>query len=615
VSDPKPKIRLKADVMQQHAGTLSPMRGGNAFNASSLVHPDLRNWQPWPGSPDSDLLPELPIIRSRARDLTRNNGLAAGALQTQLDNVLGCGLWLSPNPNYTLLGKPAEWVSDWSRHVKALWRDYSETTWCDAGKSLTLDGLALQMFAGAWTNGDGIALPLWMPEPFAPSSTRVQVIESDRLGNPYNKLDTARLRGGVEIDDFGAPIAYWIRKAHPGDSYFYMYGEDWQWERIPAATAWGRKRVIHAHDKARAGQSRGIPALAATMSEFKVLKDYRSAELKAAVVNAMVSMVIESSMGQEQIMELLSSDSDALKTYMDGLAGRKRSAIDFGGGGMIVPLPLGDKLHSFSPARPSVAYDPFVTTAARYIGAGLNMPYELVLKDFSKSNYSSARAALVEAWRSFTGRRDWIGRNFYQPVYDLWFEEMVDAGKIEAPGFYENRAAWTRARWIGPGRGWIDPLKEAQAAELRMDIMVSTLEDECAEQGKDWEEVLEQRAIEQTRLKKLGLDQVVLQAKKLRPKGDPSTDGGDGSAPEDGKKSGAPAEQGAIAEMLEGVTESQRDIARALVAQAERPLAINFPEGAIQLRAGDVHAHISRGGKINFTEDERGNLIGAELEE
>jgi capsid protein len=95
---------------------------------------------------------------------------------------------------------------------------------------------------------------------------------------------------------------------------------------------------------------------------------------------------------------------------------------------------------------------------------------------------------------------------------------MVEAGEIEAPGFYENKAAWCRARWIGPGRGWVDQLKEAQAAELRMDIFISSLEDECAEQGKDWEELLEQIAEENARFKELNLtrNQVV---KTLQPKG------------------------------------------------------------------------------------------------
>jgi capsid protein len=48
-------------------------------------------------------------------------------------------------------------------------------------------------------------------------------------------------------------------------------------------------------------------------------------------------------------------------------------------------------------------------------------------------------------------------------------------------------------------------VKEATAAKLRIDMNVSTLEDECAEQGKDWREVLAQRANEQKEIERLGL--------------------------------------------------------------------------------------------------------------
>lgn len=599
----KPHIKAKLSAFGKvEAASLGPMTGGRAFAASSLDHPDLRNWQPWPGSADSDLLPELPIIRARSRDLTRNHGVAGGALQTQLDNVLGCGLWLAPTPDYALLGKDRAWASIWRRGVKALWRTWAETVWCDAGRSLTLDGLATQMFSGAWLNGDGLALPLWLPEPMAPAATRLQVIESDRLSNPLFGFDTATMRAGVEIDVYGAPVAYNIRQAHPGDTYWYTYGQNLIWERIPATTSWGRRRVIHAHDKARAGQSRGIPALAATMQEFKVLKDYRGAELKSAVVNAMIGLVVESAMGQEQLVELLTSDSDALKTYMDGLSGRKRSAIDFGAGGMILPVPLGDKVSGFTPARPSSAYESFTTTALRHIGAGLNMPYELLLKDFSKTNYSSARAALLEAWRFFNGRRDWLSRNFYQPAYELWFEEMVDAGKIDAPGFYDgnNKYAYTRARWIGPGRGWVDPLKEAQAAELRMDILVSNLEDECAEQGKDWEEMLEQRAEEDKLMKSLGIERKV--QKGLKPKGgtdavDASTGSGSGDAAGDGSTTNNDGGGAAYARAMDASSKLVEASATTILAFGRQALErapaqdvhVTFGEGAFQIAAPSVN--------------------------
>lgn len=532
------------------ATALQPLaRGGHqAFQASSLSHPDLGRWQPFPGSADSDLLPELGTIRSRSRDLTRNHGVAGSALQTQLDNVLGCGLWLAPTPDYTLLKRDRKWASAWRRPVKSLWRNWFETHWCDAGKSLTGDALATQMFSGAFQNGDAVALPLWLPEAMAPLATRVQVIESDRLCNPNFGMDTARLRGGVEIDEYGAPLAYNIRRSHPGDTLLYMNGADFTWERIEATTAWGRRRVIHAHNKDRAGQSRGIPALAAVMRQFKVLGDYQNAELKSAVVNAMVGLVVESALSQEGLLDLLSNNSDALTKYTEGLAGRHRAAIDFAGGGMILPIPLGDKVSGFTPGRPSTAYEAFTDAVFGQIAAGLNLPRELLLKDFTKSNYSSARAALAEAWRFFTGRRNWLALGFYQPCYELFMEEMVETGQVEAPGFYENKTAWCRARWIGPGRGWIDQLKEAQAAELRIDIFISSLEDECAEQGKDWEELLEQIAEEEARFKELNLtrDRVV---KTLQPKGATDTgritpeenpDDVPGSGPAKGASAGVP---------------------------------------------------------------------------
>ncbi|WP_156509106.1 phage portal protein, partial [Oleiphilus sp. HI0132] len=155
---------------------------------------------------------------------------------------------------------------------------------------------------------------------------------------------------------------------------------------------------------------------------------------------------------------------------------------------------------------PNSAYSSFVENILRHIGTGLNLPFELLMKDFSKTNYSSARAALMEAWRYFIGRRHWLATYWAKPVYELWLEEAVNKGLIEAPGFYQNKALWCRCKWIGPGRGWIDPVKEAKASKIRLETGLSTLEDECATQGLDWEEVLEQRAREQAKMRELGLN-------------------------------------------------------------------------------------------------------------
>jgi lambda family phage portal protein len=513
------KPRLRGPM----ADIVPPKVGAEAYAAASWSHPDVRGWAPSQGSADSDLLPELATIVRRSRDLERNHGVAGGARQTVLDNVLGCGLWLAPTPDYTVLGKDRKWASAWRKPVKAKWRLWAETAYCDAGETLTLDGLATVMFNGAWLNGESLALPLWLPTPSYPAATRLQTIEADRLSNPQGRTDGPNLRGGVTINEYGAPQGYWIRNAHPGERFIYADAKALQWTLVPAYTSWGRRRVIHAYDPMRAGQRRGVPALAGVLHQFKVLGDYQRAELKSAVVNAMVALITESSIGQEGLVELLSSNPDALSKYVEGLNSRGRSAINFSEG-LVLPLILGEKVAGFTPARPSTAYEPFVTTVFRHIATGLNLPYELLMKDFSKTNYSSARAALLEAWRFFIGRRNWLAQRFYQAAYELWLEEMVNAGEIEAPDFYVNKAAYCRARWIGPGRGWVDPLKEAQAADLRMKIFVSSLEDECAEQGKDWEEVLEQVAEEEARLQELKLTRAQVQ-QAITPQNEIANDG------------------------------------------------------------------------------------------
>jgi capsid protein len=65
--------------------------------------------------------------------------------------------------------------------------------------------------------------------------------------------------------------------------------------------------------------------------------------------------------------------------------------------------------------------------------------------------------------------------------------------------------ALSRCEWIGASRGQIDELKETQAAVLRMNNNLSTLEDELGKLGKDYRRSLRQRARELALMKTLGI--------------------------------------------------------------------------------------------------------------
>ena len=220
---------------QRAAASVTAGAGMTAYQGASHSDLALRDWQPFAGSPDADLLPELDTLTSRSRDLARNDGLMAGGLQTHRDNIVGAVLRLSALPDYRLLGWTPEQAREWGNKVEAHFRSWADTTDCDAARTLDLLGLTVLALGGEMVNGDAVAIPKWLPRPDSPWATRLSLIESDRLQTPPYLEGMARIRRGVEFDRDGAPLAYHFQAAHPGDA-LYLRGDEVQdlqrWERV-----------------------------------------------------------------------------------------------------------------------------------------------------------------------------------------------------------------------------------------------------------------------------------------------------------------------------------------------------------------------------------------------
>ena len=486
-------------ILDQHGKPM--MWQDTAYHAASRTRQPMRGWNPALNSADADLLNEQETIVSRSHDMTRNNGVAAGYPQTLVDNVIGAELRLSSKPDYRALGKTKEWADEWSQQIEALWRSYSQSKECSAANDMNLGNLA-QLFFRSAIGGEALALPLWLEN--RKYKTTLMLIDAARLSNPLGQLNSTTLRGGIEINQYGEPQAYYIQdEAAP--NMMSINFRSFIWQKIPARTDWGRKRVIHGFEKDRVGQSRGKPFISSVLGDFKRAGQFQNVTLDTAVANSLVAAFIETSMSGADLAEHF---SDGYQAYDES---RQNWNIKMEGGGALIPLAPGDRVAPYLPNNQGADFGQFMEAAYRNIAAGLHIPYELLLKDFSKTSYSSARAAMLEAWRFFMGRRHWLANNFYQEVYELWLEEVINDGLIEAPDFYHVQSgkiiginkAYSKAKWIGPPRGWVDPAKEVVGAKLRMEYLLSTQEDECAEQGKDYEEVQDQRLSELQRALKM----------------------------------------------------------------------------------------------------------------
>nr|WP_298685240.1 phage portal protein [uncultured Dongia sp.] len=479
----------------------TPMRRAShqvtAYQAADPASQDMANWWPSLASADYDLLHNRDRITARIRDIARNNGWAAGIVGREIDNVIGGGLRLSVKPDYAALGLDAEWAHEWSKEVEAAWRTYANDPgfYCDASRHSQMGGLFGLAYRHYVVDGDALGVLVWEPNRGGAFATALRVVDPDRLSNPNQGEDTDFLRGGVEIDHNTAAIAYHFRKRHPHDVGTAM--DAWIWERIARDTPWGRPQVIHHFDKERDGLSRGVGRLTPILERLKMLDRYDKVELQAAVLNAILAAFIESPFDHNLLQGILEDGQAAnLNDYQTARSGfHENKAITLGGIRVPALFP-GEKLGFQTVTRPNSSFDAFQATVLRNIAAGTGTSYEQLSKDWSKTNYSSARASLLDMWKTMTYRRDDFAQGFSTPVYLGFLEEAIDKGIVRlppnAPDFYEARAAYAKCRWIGPGRGWVDPVKEIQAAVLRMAAGISTLEDEVAEQGGDYQEKLQQ---------------------------------------------------------------------------------------------------------------------------
>ncbi|HFO4903664.1 TPA: phage portal protein, partial [Escherichia coli] len=448
------------------------------YDSAGFSHGSVAGWNPVLWSPDNEVNIWRNRMVARMRDLVRNDGWANGSITRLLDNAMGVVFRPRMKPDYRMLAEmtgnrafDADWADEYGRCVEAHWRNWAGDAgcYCDLERRQTLPQLFRLAFRHKMVDGDALAVIHWRPDRIAPGrgrySTVVQVIDPDRLSNPNDAFDQPHIRGGVEIDADGVPVAYHIRSAHMGD--WWSGSDTMHWERVPRETSWGRPVVVHDFDHDRAGQHRGVGILNPVVQRLKMLIKYDQVELEAAIINAMFGFFITSPY-DPKLTEDLMSDAEVINGYQDArMKYHDTNRISMSGVRIPITFP-GEEPKAVSAARPVSNFKEFEGTVLRNIAAALGLSTQQVTQDWSDVNYSSARAALLEAWKTLTRRRDEFAVGFAQPVLTAFLEELHEEEDLPlpagAPDFLAARAAYTRAQWMGPGRGWVDPVAEKKGA-------------------------------------------------------------------------------------------------------------------------------------------------------
>jgi lambda family phage portal protein len=516
------RVRARAMLNVSEGRDRGPEHRGApwAYDGQAWHGQDFGEWFPFVRSPDAEINVDRDRVVGRVRDLERNDGWAAGALDTITDQAVGATFFPRPTPNWRALSRldprlDGDWATEFGQAAEAEYNVWANDPgrWCDGARALTMAQIMRLAFLHKIRDGDTVAVMLWDEGSVSPGAaryaTRVQLIDPDRLSNPYEMLDTDHMRGGVETDLLGAPVAYWFRRAEPND--WFDAAASMIWDRFDREMPWGRPIVVHDFDRRRAGQHRGTPILLPVMPRFKMLSRYDQVSLQRAVLQSLIGIFVKSPYDTDMVRQAMESNGEELGAYqgMRETFGDANPPMMMGG----IRLPKlfpGESIETVKSDNSLSEFEAFEHAVLRSIAAVTGASAEDVTRDYSRVNYSSARAAMLVAWKTLLRRRADFAAGFASPIYTAWLEEAVDRKRVPvppgAPDFAEFRSAYASCRWIGPGRGWIDPVKERQGEVLGMDAGFSTLESVVAElSGADWRDVLQQRATEVAEFKRLGL--------------------------------------------------------------------------------------------------------------
>lgn len=460
------------------------------YNGARRDKSTTSTWNPFAGSPTSDAVEDLPMLRARSRDEMRNSAVASGALNGAVTGIVGTGLSATPAVDFVALGMTFEEAVAWNEETRRRFNMWAESEDCDAARVNDFYGIQ-ELGQRTWLeSGDAFVVTPRLPRR-GRKRLALQLVEGDRVCNPNGTRNSATLIEGVEIDPATQEaVKYHMAARHPGE---VLGAGANTWTEVAARGAGtGRRNVLHLFKQVRPGQVRGMPWIAPILEPLKQLDRWTENELNAAVTSSIFSVFAK--MDAQAFQDIFDEEGESQQLVTD----RSKWSGELESGKLINLLP-GEELGSISSTRPNPEFDPFWIAIVRQIGMALEVPYEVLVMHF-QSSYSAARGALLMAWKFYKGRRDLLAKKLCQPVYELWLADEISEGRIAAPGYFASeyaRAAWHKCLWTGDGPGSIDPQKEVTAAKERVALGISTLAAESVlHDGVDWATKHRQRVVE-----------------------------------------------------------------------------------------------------------------------
>lgn len=321
-----------------------------------------------------------------------------------------------------------------------------------------------------------------------PFGFSLQLLDPQRLDITYGprglRLDNGNyVLMGVETNQYGKPVAYHLRySTEPNGSGNHQSDKR---ERVPA------KDIIHAFKAMSPEQTRGVPEGHSVFSLMANLEEFQRAALIASKIGASSSIYLErTDEGGNTTLEAMADkveDIDDLESFIMEVSP-----------GDIRALPKGVTMKTFDAKYPESNFVAYVQFMLKQIASGLNVSYFVLANSLEDVNYTSSRTGLLSERDHAKREQSWVIENILEPIFEDWLETAMLNGAIKlATGSIIPATKFDKfiANYKFHGRrwDWVDPLKDANANILMIDNGLASLTQVLAEQGIEYEDILQDK--------------------------------------------------------------------------------------------------------------------------
>ncbi len=408
--------------------------------------------------------PDRDIVRARARDLERNSDVENSIIKAYRRNVQGSGIHVRCTVEDQEL----------ANQIMKLWKRWTKARNCDVTGTQSLSQMLKMLVQRKVVDGGILVLKRYTKNGFLPLQLQCMEVDDLDIGQMSPHTQGNRVIGGVEVNAYNRPQGYWIRQVSPDG-----FGQ------LPSVYV-EAKDVIFYFTKTRPSQIREISDMAPVITRVKDISEYMNAETVKEKIAASLAVFIKKT-------------NPATGTYgTRNRDGAQPEQIMYQGKrivpGMIMEMNPGDEAQFLEPSSTGTDATAFVKVQMRMVAAGQGLSYEATARDMGETNYSSARQATVEDDLTYGEEREGLINSFLDEVYESFVISCWLAGYIQVPDFWANLDDYLAHEWVMDAKPWIDPAKETTATKTALQTGQKTWQQQCAEAGRDWKQVINEIA-------------------------------------------------------------------------------------------------------------------------